>query len=419
MALAADTVVLGAGMVGVGAALALQARGRGTILVDRGAPGGETSYGNAGIIQGEARQPYALPRSASKLWEIARKQDNGVDWDWTGLWRATPSLLRYWHHSAPMRHRSISQVYARLAERATRDHAPLIAASRAIVRRDGYRLLFRDAGSLELAADNARQARDAYGTDFTLEDKDALAAAEPALKRHLAGAIHWHDAWTCDDPGGLVKAYATLYRQRGGESVEAMVAGVEPRGGGWLVRSDAGTIEAEHVVVALGPWSPEFLAPLGYRVPMIRKRGYHRQWHYPDSGARPTVPLMDAAVSAVYSPMRAGLRIATGADLSAAPRREDMPRQLHRAHAMALDLLDLGAPIDNVAWSGVRPCMPDMLPVVGAAPRHAGLWFDFGHGHQGFTQGPTTGDLLAGVMAGDPDPLAIPLSPSRPTLTFR
>jgi D-amino-acid dehydrogenase len=41
-----------------------------------------------------------------------------------------------------------------------------------------------------------------------------------------------------------------------------------------------------------------------------------------------------------------------------------------------------------------------MLPVVGAAPRHKGLWFNFGHGHQGFTLGPTTGEVLADVMSG-------------------
>lgn len=418
MALAVDTVVLGAGMVGVGAALALQARGRDTILLDRGAPGSETSHGNAGIIQGEARQPYALPRDLSQLWDIAWKQDNGVEWDWTGLWRATPSLLPYWRNSAPARHRSISRVYSKLIERATSDHAPLIAAAQVSVQRDGYRLVFRDAAALQRWARNAGQLRDAYGVSFTIEDGDALAAAEPALTRRLAGAVHWHDAWTCDDPGGLVKAYAALYRQRGGHLVDAAVSGAEPRGGGWLVRSGAGTIEADHVVVALGPWSPAFLAPLGYRIPMIRKRGYHMQYSYPDSGARPTGPLMDAAASAVYSPMRGGLRIATGADVSAG-RRGDMPKQLRRAQAMALELLDLGEPIGTVAWSGVRPCMPDMLPVVGAAPRHPGLWFDFGHGHQGFTLGPTTGELLAGLIAGDPDPVAIALSPSRPTLALR
>jgi D-amino-acid dehydrogenase len=43
--------------------------------------------------------------------------------------------------------------------------------------------------------------------------------------------------------------------------------------------------------------------------------------------------------------------------------------------------------------------MPDLLPVVGPAPRHRGLWFAFGHAHHGFTLGPVTGRLLAEWIA--------------------
>ena len=35
------------------------------------------------------------------------------------------------------------------------------------------------------------------------------------------------------------------------------------------------------------------------------------------------------------------------------------------------------------------------------APRHAGLWFDFGHQHHGLTLGPATGRLLAEMMTGE------------------
>lgn len=42
--------------------------------------------------------------------------------------------------------------------------------------------------------------------------------------------------------------------------------------------------------------------------------------------------------------------------------------------------------------------MPDMLPRIGPAPNHKGLWFNFGHGHQGFTLGPTTAILRANMM---------------------
>jgi D-amino-acid dehydrogenase len=144
---------------------------------------------------------------------------------------------------------------------------------------------------------------------------------------------------------------------------------------------------------------------------MVGKRGYHMHFALPSDRA-PQTPLLDPSVGAVYAPMQAGLRIATGADLShGAPPA--MPRQVLRARAAASDLLDLGAPVEDAAWSGMRPCMPDMLPLVGAAPRHPGLWFNFGHGHQGFTLGPTTGELLAALMDGDESPLAEGLSPMR------
>ena len=50
--LKADVLVLGAGMVGVSAALHLQKRGRRVVLIDRhNIAGEETSYGNGGLIE--------------------------------------------------------------------------------------------------------------------------------------------------------------------------------------------------------------------------------------------------------------------------------------------------------------------------------------------------------------------------------
>lgn len=253
-----------------------------------------------------------------------------------------------------------------------------------------------------------------FGIRAVIEDPAALAAAEPALKRPMAGAIRWQDAWTCSDPGGLVAAYASLFQQREGEYSRAEALSLDQSlSGGWRIVTDVGPIDAEHVIVALGPWSSQILALLGYKVPMIRKRGYHM--HFAPSGPGPDLLLIDAAASAVYAPMRSGLRIATGADLSSGGPKA-LPKQLVHARARASELLDVGEPVEPAAWSGVRPCMPDMLPVVGQAPRHKGLWFHFGHGHQGFTLGPTTGEILAGLIEGNMTQEASALSPSRPTL---
>jgi len=119
---------------------------------------------------------------------------------------------------------------------------------------------------------------------------------------------------------------------------------------------------------------------------------------------------MDVANAVVLSPMTQGLRIATGAEIVDRAGPMNL-RQLDRGLAGARELLDIGAPIEETPWFGHRPCLPDMLPLVGAAPRHRGLWFDFGHGHQGLTLGPTTGRLLANIIDGESDDTVAALSP--------
>jgi len=68
---------------------------------------------------------------------------------------------------------------------------------------------------------------------------------------------------------------------------------------------------------------------------------------------------------------------------------------------MARGLLPPGDKVDETSWMGVRPCKPDMLPVIGSVSSRAGLWCAFGHAHQGLTPGPTTGRLPASMMTGE------------------
>jgi D-amino-acid dehydrogenase len=74
-------------------------------------------------------------------------------------------------------------------------------------------------------------------------------------------------------------------------------------------------------------------------------------------------------------------------------------------------MFPLAERLELAPWLGRRPCLPDMLPIIGRAPRHKGLWFDFGHHHLGLTLGPVSGRLLAEMMTGeapclDPAPYA-------------
>lgn len=404
-----QVLVLGAGMVGTCTALHLAMRGHAVTLVDRREPGRETSYGNAGIIQREAVAPYAFPRNIAKLLSVALKRGADVNYHLRALPGVAGGLARYWHNSGAARYPAIADAYARLIAHAITEHAPLIEAAGAadLVRRDGYLHICRDAVSLHLALDGARALAQSHGLRLVALDSAALAAAEPALCQRLPGAIHWLDPWSVSDPGELVARYAAHFVRLGGALAQGDAATLRKTPAGWEVRTAHGTLEAEHAVIALGPWADNLLRPLGYRLPLFVKRGYHR--HYAGA-AGPRLPLYDVARGLVLAPMRRGVRLTTGAEFA----RRDAPAtpwQLGRAEECARELFDLPEPVEPQPWLGARPCTADMLPVIGPAPRHRGLWFNFGHAHQGFTLGPVSGRLLAEQMDGetpfvDPAPYA-------------
>ncbi len=404
-----SAIVLGAGMIGVSTALHLQRRNVSVTLVDRRGPGEETSHGNAGIIQSEAVEPYSMPRDLKSLMRMALGRTNDVRYRLAALpFHAVP-LAHYWRNSEPRRFAQICKAYGALIGHAISEHDVLIREAGAdnLVRRDGYLLLHRSAAELAEAIENARRLSDEWGVPHRVLDANGVKSSEPSVTGPVAGAIHWTGPWSVSDPGRLVKAYAELFARRGGAIMTGDAASLTQASRGWRVVTEAGPVDAEHAVVALGPWSPELLKRFGYQIRMVRMRGYHRHF----AGGAPLVrPVFDVEKGYVLAPMARGLRMTSGAELTGynAPAS---PVQLERAERAARELIDLGSSVDPAPWFGTRPFLADMLPVIGEAPDHPGLWANFGHGHQGFTLGPASGRLLAEMMLGETP--AMDLSPFR------
>ena len=235
-----------------------------------------------------------------------------------------------------------------------------------------------------------------YGIRFSPLDGQALAAAEPAFRLPLAGAVHWLECWSISDPGALVERYANLFLRRGGRIVRGDAGSLRRIAAGWQVQTSDGPLQAGQTVLALGAWiGPQTRQP-GYRWPLFVKRGYHRHF---TGGATVKVLTLDAERGYVLAPQRQGLRITSGAEI-ARQHAPPTPRQLEGSEAQARQLLDLGQAVETEAWMGSRPCCADMKPIIGAAPRHRGLWVNCGHGHQGFTLGQASARLLADLMGG-------------------
>lgn len=405
-------------MVGVSCALALQQRGCRVTLIDRRAPGQETSHGNAGVLARSSLMPFNHP----------------------GLWAALPRLLR--NRSPQLRYnpfflaRHAGWALGFLARARSGVFEETIAALDALIRASmvqhlqwldeaGVRHRLRDNGWLFLyrsaaGLDGSRLSRDTFarfGIATEVLDRQGLSDLEPDLKPVFARALWIQDAASVDNPGAVVEAYARLFAARGGTIVQADVAGlardaVVP-GEPWRAHDVAGRAwTAARAVVALGPWSSAFLAPLRLRVPMAFERGYHMHYAAQD-GARLHRPVYDTGGGYVLSPMEHGLRLTTGVELTHRDAPPDLT-QLDLAEQAAREAFALGDRLAPQAWLGSRPTLPDSRPMVGAAPGRPGLWLAFGHQHIGFSTGPGTAQLLAALMHGEAPTIdAAPFRPER------
>ncbi len=220
-------------------------------------------------------------------------------------------------------------------------------------------------------------------------------------------AVIWPDVGELSNPLAVTRAYAARFAALGGVFLKGDARTLHRSDANWRVDTEEGPVDAEDAVVALGPWAPDVLEPLGIQLPLGFKRGYHR--HFKAKGnAGLTRPVVDTEIRLCLAPMEQGIRLTTGAEFAhrdAAPT----PVQFERLMPKARELFPLGEPIESEPWLGRRPSLPDSLPVIGRAPGQTGLWLAFGHAHWGLTLGaghrPADGEMMTGAVPfTDPAP---------------
>jgi D-amino-acid dehydrogenase len=381
-------------------------------IVDRlGRVAGETSFGNTGIVQSEAVFPYVFPRAPSEILKAALNRDPRAHIRYLALPSIAPFLWRYFLSSSPAARLKAAKAMRGLIAFSVAEHQALAwpARSGPLLRAGGWIKAFRTPRGRDAGIADAEEVRP-YGIPFDVLDRDQLLALEPHLSETAIGGVHFSDPLTTPNPEALAKSYADLFLARGGILRRGDANSLAASGDGWSVATEEGPLHAREVVVALGPWSGEFAKSLGYVLPFGVKRGYHM--HYAPLGNKGLGrPVLDFEKGYVLTPMARGLRLTTGAEFA---RLDDRPSSAHlkRLEPFARQMFPIGARLDAAPWLGRRPCLPDMTPIIGPAPKHKGLWFDFGHQHLGLTLGPVSGKLLAQMMTGetpfvDPSPFRV------------
>jgi D-hydroxyproline dehydrogenase subunit beta len=356
-----DVAVVGAGIVGAATARELAVRGVRVVLLDRG----EVSGGSTGLGEGNV---------------LASDKEAGPELELTlaGL-----------------------RVYDELEER---------LGAEAQIRRKGALIVHPDAATW--AAEPERVARlSAAGARAELLDPEAVRELEPRLTGELHGASFFPGDLQCA-PRAITRALAREAAEAGAElRTGCAVEAIEPGAG---VRTAAGPIPADAVVLAAGAWSAEPARGAGLELPVEPRWGQLVQLSAPEPGWI-RHKLVDGSYLASVLSADAGLEVTTVLETtwegdvlvgsSRARRGFDSPVEPTVSEAMlaraATLMPGLRALPFAAAWAGLRPWLPDNRPAIGPSRAVPGLWVATGHEGAGVALGPVTGRLVAQALCGE------------------
>ena len=281
-----------------------------------------------------------------------------------------------------------------------------------------------------VALEHFAAAQRAAGVQAVTVGAREAARLEPDLTRALTGAVHYpQDAQV--QPTIATEALLAAARRHGATLRQGVeVIGGLRRGDRLAgVRTTAGDLSADHVVIAAGPWSAEVAQRLGVSLPVRPRRGTilvtarmparirHKVYDADYVGAVGSDAAALQTSSVVESTAAGTVLIGSSRERRGFDERLEA-RVLAEIAAKALVLFPFLADVAVIrAYGGFRPFMPDHLPVAGPDPRLPGLWHATGHEGAGIGLSLGTAELIADLMAGTPPRVpAAAFSLDRPSL---
>lgn len=397
--------VIGAGITGVTTAYKLNALGYDVTVFDRqGHAGMETSFANGGQLSASNAEVWNHPGTFLKGLKWMFRKDAPLLVHPAPSWHKLSWMLEFVAAARNYRENTIATTRLAIAARA---HLVDMAAREGIdfdLEKRGILHVYETPAEFEHGLLVNGMLREG-GLERRAVTPEEIRAIEPALAGRFHGGF-----FTESDFTGDIHKYTrglALAAVRNGVQFRfhADVAALKHTGDGVDVALRGGAARAEHfdaVVVCAGTQSRKFAAQLGDRVNIYPVKGYSVTVNLNDEASRaaaPWVSLLDDKAKIVTSRFGADrLRVAGTAEFAGENRDIRMARIDPLTAWVRLRFPGVST-ASVVPWAGLRPMLPNMLPRVGAGKR-AGVFYNTGHGHLGWTLSGITADMVAQTVAG-------------------
>lgn len=405
-------VVIGAGVIGLSAALMAQARGFSVTVVDREGPAAGASAGNAGAFAFTDILPLASPGILRKAPKWLLDPLGPLTVPPAYALQIAPWLYRFWRACSPRAVAASTAAQTALMDLSKAELEPFLAWTETLgmLRKDGNLQVYESEAEFR-ASLPGWDARSAHGIDFRHMTADEMADLQPGLSPRFTHGTFTPGWFSIADPKGYVLALAQKFRAGGGRIDTAEVIGLAPENSTVYIRTKGEMLTADKVVLAAGAFSHRIAATLGERIPLETERGYNTT--LPPEALDLRCQVTFGGHGFVISRLSTGIRVGGAVELgglSLPPNYKRSEAMLRKAKAFLPGLKTEG----GRQWMGFRPSLPDSLPAIGRSRASPHVIYAFGHGHLGLTQSAGTARLVADLLTDARPTLDLtPFSPQR------
>lgn len=406
--------IVGGGVIGLATAYHLARKGAHPVVIDAGKVGNGCSAGNAGWICPSISTPLPHPDLTARALLGMMKPGSPLYVKPSAVPSLQPWLRRFRAHCTQADYRHGLEALAAL----NRLTPPLFEALDddgvdVDHHRQGMLLAFRKRAKLDgLRAELETQASLGVAEFRELGEREVY-EREPLLRAGFVGGI-FVDSDSHVRPESLTVGLAEALRLRGAEIREdervVDIAWEGDRAQGLV--TERATILVDDVVLAAGAETGPLAASCGLALPLTAGKGYSVTIDAPTHQLSQPLYLGEAKVG--LTPFRGALRLAGTMELSGVNRELDRRRVKAIRTVVVRDVNLPEARDGGREWVGMRPMVPDTLPVVGGVPGRSNVYLSTAHQMLGVTLSLSSGSCLADLILDGASPVDLgPFSPAR------
>ena len=388
--------IIGAGIQGISNGLFLQKKGFDVTIFDKEEPGSPAaSYGNAGHFSPYACVLMNRPDVLSDVPAMLLSSTGPLALKWNYVPKMIPWFLQFIRNCTTKRMMHTAKNMHQILDLALPAYDELFDEIdlEGLVEKKGILYIWNDQSlkSRELEI----KVRNELGVDQQVVTPKEIHDLEPNIKPFYHGGVYYQHGRHARNPKKILLKLFDLFLKKGGKFLKMKVQDINFDEEKPVIKTETQKFIVDKLVIACGAFSKRLTDNLDEKIPLDTERGYHV--HFKDCDHLLKRPVIFSNRGFGITPMEQGLRVVGTVEfggLNNPPSKGRIKNLINNAKYMLGDL-----PEHEDEWMGFRPSLPDFLPVIGPSKNHKNIFYSFGHHHLGWTLGPISGKIIAGMIA--------------------